>query len=169
MRQPGFSATRAVLWGGLAAGVLDIAAVFAFWLVKGVGPLTILQSIATSVLGREAFELGMFAVLVGVFLHFAVSYVFATAYVVASSRVPLLRSSPVLSGVAYGVIAYVIMTAVVVPLSRADFGDWPPPLINLAASLFIHLFLFGLPIALAASKIAEPEASSAKAAASRSG
>src|SRR5688572_15625952 len=55
------SATRAILWGGLAAGVLDIAAVFAFWLGKGVGPLTILQSIATSVLGREAFELGALA------------------------------------------------------------------------------------------------------------
>jgi uncharacterized membrane protein YagU involved in acid resistance len=169
MRQPGFSATRAILWGGLAAGVLDIAAVFAFWLAKGVGPLTILQSIATSVLGREAFELGAFAVLVGVFLHFAVSYVFAAAYVVASSRVPVLRSRPVMSGVAYGVIAYVIMTSVVVPLSRADFGDWPPPLINLAASLFIHLFLFGLPIALAASRIAEPEAPTAKAAENRSG
>ena len=156
MRQPGFSATRAVVWGGLAAGVLDIAAVFAFWLVKGVGPLTILQSIATSVLGREAFELGALAVLVGACLHFAVSFVFAAAYVAASSRVHVLRSRPMMFGVAYGLIAYVIMTFVVVPSSRADFGSWPPPLVNLAASLFIHLFLFGLPIALAASRIAVP-------------
>jgi len=169
MRQPAFSATSAILWGGLAAGVLDIAAVFAFWLVKGVGPLTILQSIATSVLGREAFELGMFAVLVGVCLHFAVSYVFAAAYVAASSRMHVLRSRPVMSGVAYGVVAYLIMTFVVVPLSRADFGTWPPPLVNLAASLFIHLFLFGLPIALAASRIAGPEAAAAREAASRPG
>lgn len=141
--------------------MLDIAAVFAFWLVKGVGPLTILQSIATSVLGREAFELGTLAVLVGVSLHFAVSYVFAAAYVAASSRVHVLRSRPVRFGVAYGAIAYVIMTFAVVPLSRADFGSWPPPLVNLAASLLIHLFLFGLPIALAASRIAEPEMRSA--------
>jgi hypothetical protein len=59
-------------------------------------------------------------------------------------------------GLAYGLIAYVIMTFGVVPLSRADFGSWAPPLVNLAASLFIHLFLFGLPIALAASRIADP-------------
>ena len=155
--ESGFSATRAILWGGLAAGVLDIAAVFAFWLGKGVGPITILQSIASSVLGREAFELGALAAFVGVGLHFAVSYAFAAAYVAASSRVPMLRSRPVKFGVAYGVVAYVIMTFVVVPLSRAEFGGWPPPLVNLAASLFIHLFLFGLPIAIAASRIAEPE------------
>jgi len=147
------SATRAILWGGLAAGVLDIAAVFAFWLGKDIGPLAILQSIATSVLGREAFELGALAVLVGACLHFAVSFVFAATYVAASSRVHVLRSRPAISGVAYGLIAYVIMTFVVVPLSRADFGSWPPPPVNLAASLFIHLFLFGLPIALVASRI----------------
>src|SRR5688572_9788646 len=149
------SATRAILWGGLAAGVLDIAAVFAFWLGKGVGPLTILQSIATSVLGREAFELGALAAIVGVCLHFAVSYVFAASYVAVSSRARILRSRPMLLGLAFGLIAYVMMTFGVVPLSRADFGSWPP-LVNLAASLFIHLFLFGLPIALAASRIAEP-------------
>lgn len=150
------SAAGAIAWGGLVAGVLDIAAVFAFWAVKGVAPTVILQSIATSVLGREAFELGASTVLLGAFLHFAVSYVFAAAYVLASLRARVLRSRPVTFGIAYGVVAYVIMTFVVVPLSRAEFGSWPPPLINLAASVFIHLFLFGLPIALAASRIAEP-------------
>lgn len=156
-----FGTTGAILWGGFAAGVLDIAAVFAFWAVKGVAPAAILQSIATSLLGREAFALGVTAVLLGLFLHFAVSYVFAAAYVLVSSRVRVLRLRPVRFGIAYGVVAYVVMSFVVVPLSRAEFGDWPPPPVNLAASLFIHLFLFGLPIALAASRIAEPAATPA--------
>lgn len=153
-----FGTTGAILWGGFVAGVLDIAAVFAFWAARDVAPATILQSIATSVLGREAFALGAPAVLLGLFLHFAVSYVFAAAYVGVSSRVRLLRTRPVRFGIAYGAVAYMVMTFVVVPLSRADFGGWPPPPVNLAASLFIHLFLFGLPIALAASRIAASEA-----------
>lgn len=169
MGQFRFNTATAIFLGGLVAGVLDLAAVFAFWAVKGVAPASILQSIATSVLGREAFALGAPAVLLGFFLHFAVSFVFSAAYVVVSSRAHVLRSRPIISGVAYGAVAYVIMTFIVVPLSRAEFGGWPPPLVNLAASIFIHLFLFGLPIALAASRIAETRAASASVAVNRPG
>lgn len=153
MRHQDFSALSAILWGGLIAGVLDIAAVFAFWAAKGVSPVSILQSIATSVLGRAAFEGGAGAAVLGLFLHFAVSFVFAVGYVVVSARAHILRTRPVIFGIAYGVVAYVIMTRLVVPLSLAEFGKEPPPLLNLAVSIFIHLFLFGLPIALAASRI----------------
>ena len=68
----------------------------------------------------------------------------------AASQAAILGSRPVMSGLAYGLVAYAVMTFVVVPLSNATFGaSWPPPPLNLAASLFIHLVLFGLPIALA--------------------
>lgn len=148
-----FSAGGAILLGGLAAGVLDLAAVLAFWAARDVAAFSILQSIATARFGAASFEQGMGSALVGLLLHFAVSFVFAAGYVVAASRAPVLRSRPVVFGIVYGLIAYLIMTFVVVPLSNATFGQtWPPPPINLAVSLFIHLFLFGLPIALAASR-----------------
>jgi uncharacterized membrane protein YagU involved in acid resistance len=154
MTAPRFSIGSAIFWGGLAAGVLDIAAVFAFWAVRDTSPILILQSIATSLLGDAAYQGGLGAAALGLALHFAVSFVFAGAYVFASFPAPVLRSRPVTFGLLYGVVAYVIMTFAVVPLSRATFGaDWPPPLVNLATSVFIHLVLFGLPIALAASRI----------------
>jgi uncharacterized membrane protein YagU involved in acid resistance len=154
MRNRSLTPAGAIFWGGLVAGILDIGAVFAFWLARGVMPPAILQSIASSVLGPAAFETGAGAAALGLFLHFAVSFAFAAAYVIVSSRMRVLRARPVAMGIAYGILAYVIMTFIVVPLSRAGFGgDWPPPPVNLAASLFIHLFLFGLPIALAASRI----------------
>lgn len=153
MRPLRFNAWTAILWGGLVAGVLDIAAVFAFWIVKGVSPVVILHSIASSVLGPAAYEGGAAAALLGSALHFAVSFAFVAAYVVVSARVRVLRTRPLLFGPAYGVVAYVIMTFVVVPLSLLDTRPWPPPMLNLAASVFIHLFLFGLPIAWAASRI----------------
>lgn len=154
MKRTSSSGVGAILWGTLAAGALDLAAVFAFWALHGVSPVTILQSIATSVLDAAAFDGGAAAALLGLFLHFLVSFLFAAAYVLVSAYASVLRARPLVFGPLYGALAYVIMTGVVVPLSRATFdGDWPPPLINLAASLFIHLFLFGLPIALAASRI----------------
>jgi uncharacterized membrane protein YagU involved in acid resistance len=146
-------ATGAVVWGAALAGALDIAAVFAFWAMRDVAPATVLQSIASAVLGRAAYEQGPGAAALGLALHFAVSLTFAAAYVVASGRVRVLRSRPAVFGLAYGALAYVIMTFVVVPLSLMDARPWPPPLVNLAASIFIHLFLFGLPIALVASRI----------------
>lgn len=149
----GLSAPSAVLLGGLVAGVLDLAAVLAFWAARDVSALAILRSIATSVLGPEARDGGAVAAVLGLALHFAISFVFAAAYVAVSARMRPLRDRPVVFGLAYGLLAYVIMTFVVVPLSLMETRPWPPPLVNLAASLSIHLFLFGLPIALLASRI----------------
>ncbi|HEX5055409.1 MAG TPA: hypothetical protein VFX02_02820 [Gammaproteobacteria bacterium] len=154
MRLPTFSRAEAILWGGLAAGVLDIGMVFAIWAAKGVMPSGILQAIASSVMGLAAYEPAnaQIAMPLGMVLHFFVSYVFAAAYVLAADRVPLLKTRPVPCGLGYGVIAYLAMTLVVVPLSRANFGP-PADVWQLAQSLFVHLALFGLPIALAASRV----------------
>jgi uncharacterized membrane protein YagU involved in acid resistance len=154
MNRMSFSPWGAALLGTLAAGVLDIGAVFAFWVVQDVAPSSILQSIASSLLGPAAYQGGAGAVLLGAFLHFFVSFVFAGAYVLVALRARFLTARPFLFGALYGALAYTIMTFAVVPLSRAQFGgDWPPPPVNLAASLFIHLFLFGLPIAWIASRM----------------
>ena len=48
----------AIVVGGIAAGALDIVYAFTVYGVRGVAPLTILQSIASGVLGREAFRGG---------------------------------------------------------------------------------------------------------------
>jgi uncharacterized membrane protein YagU involved in acid resistance len=159
MRLPTYTARGAILLGGLVAALLDLAAVFAFWAARDVSPVTILQSIASARLGGGAFDGGIGAALIGLALHFGVSFVFAAAWVIVASRSAAARSRPVVLGLAYGVIAYLVMTFVVVPLSLAEFGSWPPPLLNLAASIGIHLLLFGLPIALIASRMrVEPPA-----------
>ena len=150
----GMSPVVAIIVATLVAGVLDIAAVFAFWLSRGVPPDAILRSIATSVLGPAAREGGAGAAALGLGLHFLVSFVFAAAFVLAALRAPVLKRRPLLFGLMYGALAYAIMTFAVVPLSLADFGrSWPPPAVNLAASVSIHLFLFGLPIALVTSRM----------------
>jgi uncharacterized membrane protein YagU involved in acid resistance len=159
MQQRTISARSAVLLGGFAAGTFDLAAVCTFWAARDVPPVAILQSIASAGLGEGAFNGGAGAAMIGLVLHFGVSFVFAAAWVVAASHVGMLRSRPAVCGVGYGIVAYLVMTFAVVPLSLAEFGAWPPALLDLAASAFIHLFLFGLLIALVASRMrVEPPA-----------
>lgn len=151
MQKPEFNIAGAIFWGGLVAGILDIAAVLAYWLPHGATTAGIFQAIASSLMGPAAYEAGSASVALGAFLHFAVSFVFAAAWVGASVRLAILRVRPVICGMAYGLLAWIIMTHIVVPLSRADFGESTP--VRMAISIAIHVFLFGLPIALAASLI----------------
>ena len=51
-----WSASRALAAGTLAVGVLDILDAFIFFGLRGAKPIGILQSIASGVLGRAAYQ-----------------------------------------------------------------------------------------------------------------
>ena len=81
------------------------------------------------------------------------NFVCAGGYVAFSAQAPAMRAHPVVFGFVYGLVVNWIMAYAVVPLTRATFGDAPPSLFALSVNIFIHTILFGLPIALAASRI----------------
>src|SRR5437899_3127503 len=100
---------KAILWGGLVAGVLDaVDGVVAFGL-KGLNPLQVLQYIASGLLGPSSFQGGLGTAAVGTVLHFFIAFVAAAVYVLASRRVPILKSSVILFGLLYGVAVYFFM------------------------------------------------------------
>jgi uncharacterized membrane protein YagU involved in acid resistance len=153
MTLPTFSRNEAVFWGGLVAGFVDMMTIFVIWSIfKYIPPAVILQAIASAFMGNDAYQGGNTTVALGLLLHFFASFCFAAVYVITSSRVSIMRTRPFLCGPVYGIIAYVFMTYVVVPLSLATFGR-PATLADLALSLSIHMFVFGLSIALIASRI----------------
>jgi len=79
----------------------------------------------------------------------------AAVFVLASRYLPALVRRPVLAGAVYGVAIYVVMNWVVIPLS--SIGPKPfPPLIVLITGLLVHMFLIGVPIALAARRAYAP-------------
>ena len=145
---------RAILYGGLTVGTLDLADAFVFFYVRsGVGPTAILHSIASGVLGPAAARAGGLQTAgLGLLLHFIIAFIIVAVYVVASRYLPVLRKRFVLCGLAYGVIAYFVMTYVVVPLSSARSGGAfvLPVFIN---GLLIHAFGVGLPSAWLASGV----------------
>jgi hypothetical protein len=152
------TATRAIIYGGLSAGVLDLLDAFIFFgLRSGARPMGILHSIAAGFLGREAARSGgVSTAIVGLLSHFLVAFCIVTVYVLASRVIPALRKPWPIAGIAYGVAAYFVMTWVVVPMSNAGAGTISfalpatPVLIN---GLLIHAFGVGLPAAYFASRV----------------
>lgn len=139
----------ALVRAGLAIGVLDMAAALTMWSVlRGVAPIRIPQSIASGLLGADAFNGGLATAALGVLLHFAVAFSAAGAYLFAAARWSDLAARPFVFGPAFGVLWYAFMYHVVMPLSRVR----PSPFrfVNFAANVAIHVVCVGLPVALVA-------------------
>lgn len=139
----------AIALGGFVAGTLDILAAFAMsW--PRVAPARVLQSIASGLLGRAAYQGGARTAALGLLLHFVIAFGAATVYYVASRQWSLLWRRPVLCGLAYGVVVYLVMNLIVLPLSQIGFRlpAWP----TIALLVVIHMVCVGLPIALATAR-----------------
>jgi len=147
----GTATVRAVLWGGLVAGLLDLGFASIYWRLHGVGPAGVLRGIATGLLGREAFRGGAWAASLGLALFWVIIGGAAIVYVLAARRLDLLRRRPVPCGLAFGALVNLFMTHVVVPLSAATPGSMP-----LSQRLVVLLgcaVCVGLPVALAVHRL----------------
>lgn len=155
---------EAIFWAGLAGGILDIVGAMIVYgpiLATPATPERILQSVASGLLGRKAFEGGCAAAGLGLASHMAISFAAAATYVGASRRLPILLSRPIAGGLLFGAAVYVVMTQIVVPLSAAV--SRPPASIKMfMIASGLNVFFFGLPIALTARMFAKaPRASAA--------
>jgi hypothetical protein len=131
---------RAIVWGGLAAGLGDSLLALVLYRV----PLTVIyQSVASGLLGRASYDGGFATVVLGACLHFFIATTAAAVYAGASRRLTALVRHPVPSGLAFGTAVYFFMKYVVLPLSAvARLTPFDP------AAMVGHAFLVGLPIAL---------------------
>lgn len=144
----------AIVYGGLAVGVLDLMdAMIFFGIRNGVKPILILQSIATGLLGRTSYSGGLKTALLGLFLHFLIAFIMAAVFYGASMVLPTLIRHAVIAGLLYGVAAYFVMNWVVLPLSKAATGPIPWPIF--LNGVIGHALLVGLPIALLARRSAK--------------
>ncbi|MEO8677881.1 MAG: hypothetical protein ABI665_02470 [Vicinamibacterales bacterium] len=146
------SASQAIVYGGVTVGALDLAdaGVF-FYFRSGATPVAILHSIASGWVGPAvARDGGMTTAALGFVSHFLIAFIIVTIYFAASRVIPVLRTRPVVCGLAYGALAYFVMTYGVVPMSQARSGG-PFVLPVFLNGLLIHVFGVGLPSAWFAS------------------
>jgi hypothetical protein len=149
-----FTVTRAIGFGALIVGVLDgLDAVIVTWARSGAPPTRVFQAVASGLLGRDAaFAGGIPAAALGLALHFLIAAIVVACYVFASRSVAVLRERPIICGVVYGVLVYVVMNFVVIPNSmiggRAVFNTF-----SVVNGVLIHMFGVGLPAALVAARV----------------
>ena len=139
---------RLVMAGGALAATLDILYAMAFYGVRhGVPPGRILQSVASGVLGKDAYAAGWPAALLGLGLHFFIAMVAALVYFAAAQRLPVMRRRAWLCGAGFGVLVFGFMNLLVLPLSRFPGAPSFAPAV-LVGGLLAHIFLVGMPIAV---------------------
>jgi hypothetical protein len=149
---------RAILYGGLTAGMLDLIDAFVFFGVRnGVTPVAVLHSIAAGFVGREAARAGgTSTAMLGLASHFLVAFCIVSVYVLASRVMPALRKQWVLHGIAFGFVAYLVMTWFVVPMSNAgnrSISFALPVMPILINGLLIHALGVGVPAAFFSSRV----------------
>jgi hypothetical protein len=139
---------RAILWAGLTVGTLD--AIFAV-VLYGQPPSAIFHSIASGLLGKDAYAGGAATAALGALLHYFIATTWGAAFIVASARLRVLTRQWVAAGIVYGMVVYFGMNYVVLPLSRVSFAR-PFHLGLLQNKIWLlglvgHMVLIGLPIA----------------------
>jgi hypothetical protein len=142
------NSSKAIFWGGLTAGTLDITgACVTSWLRSGAPPVRIFQSVASGALGAAAYAGGAKTAALGLALHFLIATIWTIVFYLASRKLRFLIQQPILWGLIYGVVVYAFMNFVVLPLSNLPAGR-TPTLTGRLIGLLVIMFCIGLPIAL---------------------
>lgn len=116
--------------------------------------MRIAQSIAAGAIGREAaFSGGANTAALGIFFHFLIAFGATLVYYLASRRISFLNQHPVISGLLYGEVVFVVTHYIIIPLSATKRGPWSWSAV--LAGPGGHPFFVGLPIALAVSHFAK--------------
>jgi len=139
-----------IFWIGLVAGTLDITENIVFNAFRGITPWRIFQFIASGVLGRHSFQMGWTSFGLGIVIHYAIALTWTVIFYIAATKLNfrVLMSRPILSGLIYGIIVYLVMNFIVLPLTAVPPRPAAVTLVNRVNAVLALMFCIGLPIAL---------------------
>ena len=144
---PRTSPIRLIGAGSIAAGIIDLVYAIVFNSRAGVPAIVIPQSVASGLLGINAFRDGWASAALGVVLHFGILFVAAGSYFLASRKLRVLVMRPKTYGALFGLAIYLFMHAIVLPLSAAPKFKVTPA--STVSDLIVHIVLIGPIIAWA--------------------
>lgn len=140
---------RTIAMATLVAGTLDILFAICLSLYFGRGPMNMLRFVASGPF-PPATEWGEMGSILGLLVHFTLMGIMAAAFIIVAQQRPAILDTPIRSGMAYGLVTYVVMNLVVVPV-RFDV-KLPPSTTSITTQLFAHIVLVGIPFALIAAR-----------------
>ena len=143
----------AILIGWLIAGILDLTSAILITLYYHGSVTRMLQGIASGALGKAAFDGGAATAALGAGFHFLIALIWTMVFYLASRKIRFLTAQPVIAGVLYGVVVYLVMYLGVQPLAglHPKFG-----LLTTSRAVLVHIFCVGLPIALSITRFSAP-------------
>ena len=131
----------------LVCGTLDICLAMILTIWRGREIDAMLRFVASGPF-PAATNWGAGGAVLGLAVHYALMAAMVALFVAAVRRWPALLDRPLLAGLAYGLITYVVMNLIVVPLRFP--AAWPPKALSIGTQLFAHIVLVGWPTALIA-------------------
>ena len=137
-----------ILWIGLIAGTLDIADNLIFNQFRGISPIRVFQYIASGLIGMKSFQLGLASVALGVLIHYTIALFWTGVFYTASRKFSILVRRPVICGLLYGVVVYLVMNFVILPLSRVPPRPAAVTLPSRINAVLALLLFIGLTISL---------------------
>ena len=138
------SIVKPILLATAVCGTLDILFAVILTLMRGKEPAAMLRFVASGPF-PDATTMGTTGSLLGLAVHFTLMTIMVAAFVVTARGIPALTDRPLLWGVIFGLMTFVIMNWIVVPLRFP--AAWPPKPMAIATQLFAHIVLVGLPTA----------------------
>lgn len=97
-----------------------------------------------------AANMGTGGAILGLVVHFALMAIMAAIFMALINHRPTLLDTPLRTGIAYGVVTYIVMNLIVVQLRFHP--PFPPKPLSIASQLFAHIVLVGIPFALIAAR-----------------
>lgn len=145
--------TRTILRAGLVAGILDIiAAILINVVFKGQTTVTkLLQSIASGLIGKAAYDNGIATAILGLLLHFLIAFIFTIIFVLIYPRLKFAHTQPLLTGIIYGILVWLTMNAVVIPIAFSRTFNFD--LKTHWLGILVIILCVGIPVALISNKI----------------
>ena len=133
-----------IITATLLCGTLDILLAMGLTLMRGRHIGDMLRFVASGPF-PSATWMGRPGAILGLAVHYSLMAIMVAVFVIAARMTPKLVEKPLLAGIAYGLITYVVLDLIVVPLRFP--AAWPPATLSIATQLFAHIVLVGLPTA----------------------
>jgi uncharacterized membrane protein YagU involved in acid resistance len=143
---------RRIIATACIAGTLDIVIAIALYAViqEKTTATKLLQSIASGILGKDAYSGGLKTAVLGLGLHYCITTLFTTTYFLAASRVKPLGTRWLIAGIGYGIFIWLVMNLIVLPVT---FGRMQPMSISsVTPALLIVIGSVGIPISYLVSR-----------------
>lgn len=143
------SALKIIFFSGILAGMLDCFSAVVF--LGNMNFAGVWKYVASGYFGNAAFAGGNAMVVYGLLFHFSIAFFWAMVYYFLVSKIHFFTNNPVLGGLLYGVVIWLVMTFLVLPMANIPRRSFS--LIGAIKNVTILMICVGLPVSLITNKL----------------